>query len=54
MNNTDDRKWEILSTEYLIRRLWLTEEEVKALLERDEMRQALMAAPLWKYFSMKK
>jgi hypothetical protein len=54
MNNTDDRKWEILSTEYLIRRPWLTEEEVKALLERDEMRQALMAAPLWKYFSMKK
>ena len=54
MNNTDDRKWEILSTEYLIRRPWLTEEEVKALLEHDEMRQALMAAPLWKYFSMKK
>ena len=54
MNNTDDRKWEILSTEYLIRRPWLTEEEVKALLERDEMRQVLMAAPLWKYFSMKK
>ena len=32
----------------------LTEEEVRALLERDEMRQALMAAPLWKYFAEKK
>jgi 8-oxo-dGTP pyrophosphatase MutT (NUDIX family) len=32
----------------------LTEKEVRALLEHDEMRQALMAAPLWKYFSMKK
>ena len=24
MEDTDDRKWEILSTEYLIRRPWLT------------------------------
>mgnify|MGYP003292945366 CR=1 FL=1 len=37
MNNTDDRKWEILSTEYLLRRPWFTEEEVKALLERDRL-----------------
>lgn len=28
----------------------LTKEEVKALLENDEIKQALMAAPLWKYF----
>ena len=31
----------------------LTEAEVKALLVNDEIRQALMAAPLWKYFSLK-
>lgn len=29
----------------------LTETEVRALLEGDEVRQALMAAPLWKYFA---
>ena len=29
----------------------LTEKEVKALLVNDEIRQALMAAPLWKYFA---
>ena len=28
----------------------LTETEVRALLEGDEIRQSLMAAPLWKYF----
>ena len=31
----------------------LTEAEVRALLEGDEVRQALMAAPLWKYFATK-
>ena len=31
----------------------LTEAEVKELLVNDEIRQALMAAPLWKYFSFK-
>ena len=31
----------------------LTEAEVKELLVNDEIRQALMAAPLWKYFSLK-
>lgn len=29
----------------------MTAEEVQALLERDEVRQSLMAAPLWKYFA---
>lgn len=29
----------------------LTEAEVRALLQGDEIRQALMAAPLWKYFA---
>ncbi len=29
----------------------LTEEEVRAMLEADNMKQALMAAPLWKYFA---
>lgn len=32
----------------------LTEAEVKALLVNDEIRQSLMAAPLWKYFALKK
>ena len=31
----------------------LTEVEVKELLVNDEIRQSLMAAPLWKYFSLK-
>lgn len=31
----------------------LEEEEVKALLLNDGVRQSLMAAPLWKYFAMK-
>ena len=31
----------------------LSEAEVRALLENDEIRQALMAAPLWKYFASK-
>lgn len=31
----------------------LTEEEVRQLLYRDGLRQALMAAPLWKYFVIK-
>ena len=70
MEDTDDRKWEILSmahgggewrlseqhleeTEDITVHL-LTEAEVKALLVNDEIRQALMAAPLWKYFSLKK
>lgn len=29
----------------------LTREEVRGLLERDEVKQALMAAPLWKHFA---
>lgn len=32
----------------------LTEEEVKALLMNDEVRQSLMAAPLWKYFALRR
>lgn len=31
----------------------LTENEVKDMLLNDEMKQALMAAPLWKYFALK-
>jgi 8-oxo-dGTP pyrophosphatase MutT (NUDIX family) len=30
----------------------LSREEVKSLLEHDEVKQALMAAPLWKYFCL--
>lgn len=30
----------------------LSKEEVKALLANDEVRQSLMAAPLWKYFAL--
>lgn len=30
----------------------LTPEEVRALLEADDIKQALMAAPLWKYFCL--
>ena len=31
----------------------LTEREVYQMLEQDEMKQSLMAAPLWKYFALK-
>lgn len=31
----------------------LKEHDIKVLLTNDEIRQALMAAPLWKYFAMK-
>ncbi len=31
----------------------LSEEEIRSLLENDEVRQSLMAAPLWKYFATK-
>lgn len=31
----------------------LDEEEVRQMLERDQVKQALMAAPLWKYFATK-
>ncbi len=31
----------------------LTEQEVLAMLKEDRLKQALMAAPLWKYFAMK-
>lgn len=31
----------------------LSEEEVKSMLLNDELKQALMAAPLWKYFALK-
>jgi len=31
----------------------LSEEEVKSMLLNDELKQALMAAPLWKYFAIK-
>ena len=30
----------------------LSREEVKTLLMNDEVKQALMAAPLWKYFAL--
>ena len=32
----------------------LTEDEVRELLNQGDMKQALMVAPLWKYFYMKK
>lgn len=32
----------------------LTEEQVYDMLAKDELKQALMAAPLWKYFALKK
>ena len=32
--------------------LLLTREEVLDLLQRDQMAQALMAAPLWRYFAL--
>ena len=49
---------ELMSTQHLdetedITVHLLTEEEVKELLVKDEIRQALMAAPLWKYFASK-
>ena len=31
----------------------MTEEEVRQMLARDKMKQALMAAPLWKFFCLK-
>ena len=31
----------------------LTEEEVRQMLQNDEIKQSLMAAPLWKYFARK-
>lgn len=31
----------------------LTEQQVRDILERDELKQALMVAPLWKYFYKK-
>ncbi len=31
----------------------LSEEEVYDMLVKDELKQALMAAPLWKYFALK-
>lgn len=31
----------------------LSEDEVKSMLLNDELKQALMAAPLWKYFALK-
>lgn len=31
----------------------LTEDEVRSMLLNDEVKQALMAAPLWKYFALK-
>ena len=32
----------------------LTEDELYGMLMRDEMKQSLMAAPLWRYFALKK
>lgn len=34
--------------------LLMSREKVKTLLENDEMKQALMAAPLWRYFAREK
>lgn len=34
--------------------LFLTEDEVRELLDSDNVKQALMAAPLWKYFATKR
>ena len=31
----------------------MTTEEVRSLMEKGDMKQALMAAPLWKYFCLK-
>ena len=35
-----------------IAKVLLSEEEIKALLLNDEVKQSLMAAPLWKYFAL--
>ena len=62
---TEDKKWKILSSEYLVQRPWLTARRdvaevidvfileldyVRELLQNNQILQALMAAPLWKYF----
>jgi hypothetical protein len=62
---TEDKKWKILSSEYLVQRPWLTarrdvaedidvfileQDYVRELLQNNQILQALMAAPLWKYF----
>ena len=62
---TEDKKWKILSSEYLVQRPWLTarrdvaedidvfileQDYVRELLQNNQSLQALMAAPLWKYF----
>ena len=43
LDETEDVRVEILS-----------EDEVYSMLANDELKQALMAAPLWKYFALKK
>lgn len=43
LDETEDVKVEIL-----------TEAQVYSMLANDELKQALMAAPLWKYFALKK
>ena len=62
---TEDKKWKILSSEYLVQRPWLTarrdvaedidvfileQDYVRELLQNNQILQAMMAAPLWKYF----
>ena len=62
---TEDKKWKILNSEYLVQRPWLTarrdvakdidvfileQDYVRELLQNNQILQALMAAPLWKYF----
>ncbi|MDE6418463.1 MAG: NUDIX hydrolase [Duncaniella sp.] len=49
---------EQISTQHLdttedIEVVFMTEEEVYGMLVRDELKQALMCAPLWKYFALK-
>lgn len=49
--------WQVVSSKYLFRRPWLTVhlltlDEVKQLLQNNEILQALHAAPLWKYIAL--
>ena len=48
-----------MSTQHLestedIKMVFLEQDEVARMLRNDEFHQALMAAPLWKYFAMNK
>ena len=51
-------KWKVLSSEYLIRKPWLTARcdrlelpDGRRLLDENAIFRSLMAAPLWRYFA---